>query len=80
MDCKITKNDLEPLLGGWVDIPQRTHLPRPWICRCTHCGCPSDYKHNFCPNCGQPKTERALELILELTGEKLEMGILRSKE
>ena len=62
----------EPLLGGWVDIPQEAHLPRPWRFRCTHCGCPSDYPHNFCHNCGQPKNKRALELILELTGEKLE--------
>lgn len=35
--------------GRWVELP----MPRVmWKYRCDRCGCPQDYKHNYCPNCG----------------------------
>ena len=36
--------------GRWVDI-ERIKV-KDWVVRCSLCGCPQDYKHNFCPNCG----------------------------
>lgn len=37
--------------GHWVDVKGRQPNPG-WKVRCSLCGCPQDYKHNFCPNCG----------------------------
>ena len=36
--------------GRWVDIER--FKVKDWVVRCSLCGCPQDYKHNFCPNCG----------------------------
>ena len=36
-----------------------------WVCRCAKCGCPQDYKHNFCPNCGVAQTDEAVEMVME---------------
>ena len=39
--------------GMWNDINSNARNPvAAWVCRCSLCGCPQDYKHNFCPNCG----------------------------
>lgn len=35
--------------GRWVDMGIKAKV---WVVRCSLCGCPQDYKHNFCPNCG----------------------------
>lgn len=35
--------------GCWVDMGIKAKV---WVVRCSLCGCPQDYKHNFCPNCG----------------------------
>ena len=44
-------NAVEVVHGRWVEIPSLMDLP--WKkYRCDHCGCPQDYKHNYCPNCG----------------------------
>ena len=37
--------------GHWVDVKGNQPDPR-WEVRCSLCGCPQDYRHNFCPNCG----------------------------
>ena len=33
----------------WLKIP-KTALG--FVARCMRCGCPQDYEHNYCPNCG----------------------------
>lgn len=39
--------------GQWNDIKSEVlNTDTTWICRCSLCGCPQDYKHNYCPNCG----------------------------
>ena len=39
--------------GRWNDINPTVLNPGVnWVCRCSLCGCPQDYKHNYCPNCG----------------------------
>ena len=37
--------------GYWVGIDRLKVNPN-WVVRCSLCGCPQDYKHNFCPHCG----------------------------
>lgn len=46
--------DMEPVRHGeWIDVNITALLPGvPWVCRCSLCGCPQDYKHTYCPNCG----------------------------
>ena len=47
-DCP-TVDAVEVVHGRWVELP----MPRTqWKYRCGQCGCPQDYKHNYCPNCG----------------------------
>ena len=46
-----TVDAVEVVHGRWNEINQMaTGLP--WKYRCNKCGCPQDYKHNYCPNCG----------------------------
>ncbi len=52
--------------GEWNNINPAVLKPGvSWVCRCTKCGCPQDYKHNFCPHCGAPMTDEALEMVME---------------
>lgn len=46
--------DAVPVVHGqWNDIKSEVLNPGiAWVCRCSLCGCPQDYKHNYCPNCG----------------------------
>ena len=46
--------DVAPVRHGrWNDINPTVLNPGVhWVCRCSLCGCPQDYKHNYCPNCG----------------------------
>ena len=46
----INPDDLRPQ-GRWIDIDRLEVRPE-WICRCSLCGCPQDFKHHYCPNCG----------------------------
>ena len=46
--------------GEWNNINPAVLKPGvSWVCRCAKCGCPQDYKHNFCPNCGAAQTDEA---------------------
>ena len=50
----------------WNDINPTVLNPGvSWVCRCAKCGCPQDYKHNFCPNCGDAKTDEAVDMVME---------------
>lgn len=52
--------------GEWNNINPAVLKPGvSWVCRCTKCGCPQDYKHNFCPNCGAAQTDEAVEMVME---------------
>lgn len=47
------KGDLAPVVHArWVHVG-RMSLALPWTMRCSNCSCPSEYEHNFCPNCGR---------------------------
>ena len=49
-----TVDAVEVVHGRWVSggnlIPTTNGLR--WTVRCNLCGCPQDFKHNYCPNCG----------------------------
>ena len=52
--------------GEWNNINPAVLKPGvSWVCRCAKCGCPQDYKHNFCPNCGAAQTDKAVDIIME---------------
>ena len=36
--------------GEWKNCGQISRTQ--WLWRCSLCGCPQDYNHNYCPNCG----------------------------
>ena len=44
--------DVAPVrYGHWNTINLIT-TGLPWKYRCSDCGCPQEYAHNYCPNCG----------------------------
>ena len=52
--------------GEWNNINPAVLKPGvSWVYRCAKCGCPQDYKHNFCPNCGAPMTNEAVDMVME---------------
>lgn len=52
--------------GEWNNINPAVLKPGvSWVCRCAKCGCPQDYKHNFCPNCGAAQTDEAMQMVME---------------
>ena len=59
--------------GEWNNInPAVLKLGVSWVCRCAKCGCPQDYKHNFCPNCGAAQTDEAVQIVMERLEELYE--------
>ena len=52
--------------GEWNNVnPAVLKTGVSWVCRCAKCGCPQDYKHNFCPNCGAAQTDEAVDMMME---------------
>ena len=49
-----TVNAVEVVHGRWLSgnnlIPTANGIR--WTVRCNLCGCPQDFEHNYCPNCG----------------------------
>ena len=51
--------------GEWNNINPAVLKPGvSWVCRCAKCGCPQDYKHNFCPSCGDAQTDAAVQVVM----------------
>lgn len=52
--------------GEWNNVNPAVLKPGvSWVCRCAKCGCPQDYKHNFCPACGAAQTDEAVDMVME---------------
>lgn len=52
--------------GEWNNVNPAVLKPGvSWVCRCAKCGCPQDYKHNFCPACGAAQTDEAVDMVTE---------------
>ena len=63
----VSREQVEKVRGGeWNNINPAVLKPGvSWVCRCAKCGCPQDYKHNFCPNCGAAQTDEAVQMVME---------------
>lgn len=48
----VDKNEVPKEVHGWWNEINQTATGLPWKYRCSECGCPQDYSHNYCPNCG----------------------------
>ena len=48
----VDKNEVPKEVHGWWNEINQTATGLPWKYRCSECGCPQDYAHNYCPNCG----------------------------
>ena len=61
----ITREQVEKMRGEW-DYPEcEWNLPK-----CPKCGCNSKdatygHKSNFCPRCGAPMTDEAVDMVME---------------
>ena len=63
----VSREQVEKVWGGeWNNINPAVLKPGvSWVCRFAKCGCPQDYKHNFCPNCGAAQTDEAVQMVME---------------
>ena len=46
--------------GAWIDTNHRTSS-----CKCTKCGAVQEYETPFCPYCGAPLTDEAMDLVID---------------
>ena len=46
--------------GEWIDTNHRTSS-----CKCTKCGAVQEYETPFCPSCGAPMTDEAVQMVME---------------
>lgn len=46
--------------GEWIDTKHRTIS-----CKCTKCGAVQEYETPFCPACGAPMTDEAVQMVME---------------
>ena len=63
----VSREEVEKVWRGeWNNVNPAVLKPGvSWVCRCAKCGCPQDYKHNFCPNCGDAQTDEAVDMVME---------------
>ena len=50
--------------GEWVNTNKKVEQ----MCKCSKCGYPISYfwsRTQFCPNCGAPMTDEAVEMVME---------------
>ena len=52
--------------GEWINTNKE--VKQTCMCKCSKCGYPISYfwsRTQFCPNCGTPMTEEAVEMVME---------------
>ncbi len=47
--------------GEWINLP----YTEPFKNKCNRCGKGSDLETNFCPHCGAPMTDEAVDILLK---------------
>ena len=61
-----TREQVYRMRGEWVHTHSANNF---WteVWECSYCGFEDDngYCFDFCPNCGQPKTDKAVDMMLE---------------
>ena len=62
----ITKEQVEKMRGEWVHTHSTDNF---WteVWKCSYCGFEDDNGDcfDFCPECGQPKTDEAVDMVME---------------
>ena len=53
--------DVAPVRHGHWNAINQIAIGLPWKYRCNDCGCPQEYTHNYCPNCGAKMDEEVSE-------------------
>ena len=57
-----TRGQVERMRGEWIN----TNKDAGRMCKCSKCGYPVSYFGElFCPNCGAPMTDKAVDMMLE---------------
>lgn len=70
MDIEKPIEQLNKIRGYWIhdkiQSNQSTtgYFKLPW-CECSNCGFFVQQEVNFCPNCGQAKTDEAVQMVME---------------
>ena len=57
-----TREMVERMRGEWERIVDGYGKTEGFLCKC---GCQSYSASKFCPSCGQPKTDEAVDMMLE---------------
>lgn len=60
----VSREQLERVRGEWINTNKEVEQ----MCKCSKCGYPISYfwsRTPFCPNCGAPMTEEAVEMVME---------------
>ena len=64
--CPVSREQVERMRGEWVHTHSTDNF---WteVWKCSYCGFEDDNGDcfDFCPECGQPKTDEAVEMVME---------------
>ena len=66
----VSREQVERMRGEWMHEEAQSNnsvtgyfkLPE---CECSNCGCIVQQEANFCPHCGEPKTDEAVQMVME---------------
>ena len=60
----VSREQVERVRGEWISTNKEVEQ----MCKCSKCGYPISYfwsRTPFCPNCGAPMTDEAVEMVME---------------
>lgn len=60
----VSREKVEQLRGEWINTNKEVEQ----MCKCSKCGYPISYfwsRTPFCPNCGAPMTDEAVDMVLK---------------
>jgi hypothetical protein len=60
----VSREQVERVRGEWINTNKEVEQ----MCKCSKCGYPISYfwsRTPFCPNCGAPMTDEAVDMVLK---------------
>ena len=60
----VSREQVERMRGEWINTNREVEQ----MCKCSKCGYPISYfwsRTPFCPNCGAPMTDEAVDMVLK---------------
>ena len=60
----VSREQVERMRGEWINTNKEVEQ----MCKCSKCGYPISYfwsRTPFCPNCGSPMTDEAVDMVLK---------------